>query len=741
MPPHPPCPSEPTDTQPAPADPAALRALLAATAADPWRASLFMRRLTTLRERLGELRAWLADLPRQMRRAWSRRWATALPAAALLLALVAGQARAAAITVDPGGSGCTLEDAITAANTDTLTGSCGAGSGPDTISFANANTNYALDTNYGAALPDITTVVTIQGNGTTTLDAEGAFGVLRVTGGGSLALLNATIIGGSTATNGGGIYVYQSTLSVTSATIGGNSADDRGGGIHASGSTVNGTSVTISGNSAGTGGGIYAVGGSVSLTSATISGNSADDAGGGIAARTSTVSLTSATITGNTAGDRGGGIHASGSTVNGTNVTISSNSADTGGGIYVVGASVSLTSATITGNSAGSGRGGGVYVSVGTVGLTSATVTSNSADDSGGGIHAVSGSSVDLTSTTVSGNTAAFDGGGIAVQGARVTLANTTISGNTAGDDGGGIAVTFGSADLTNATISGNSAADDGGGIYNLQGTVSLTHATVTGNSASAGGGVFAYNSSPYGFNQSTVTFQNSIVAGQAAGPDCAGGTLVSAGYNIESAMSCGFTGTGDQDGVTGAALNLSPLAPNAPGTTSTHALVTGSVALDQIPPGTNGCGTTFTDDQRGVGRPQSVNCDVGAYELAPAPPTPTAVAPTAAEVTHFAAVADPTGRIRITWATAAEVDVAGFRLQRAASASDPWRGVGEFVPARGGAASGAAYTATDAPGVGHFAYRLEVVDAAGAGAPRTHGPVDVVVRAMRAFLPWGWRR
>ncbi len=674
MPLHPPPATDPADHPPPQPDPAALRAHLAATAGDRWRASLFMRRLAALREHLGELRARLAALPRRLRRAWARRWAWALPAAALLLALAAGQAQAAAITVDRTGSGCTLDDAITAANTDMATGSCPAGSGPDTINFQNANTTYSLDTNYGAALPDVTTVVTIQGNGTTTLDAEGAFGVLRVTGGGSLALSNATITGGSTAANGGGIFVDSSTLSLTSTTISGNTAYFRGGGIHAAGSTVNGTSVTISGNSASTGGGLYAVGAVVSLTSATISGNTAD-----------------------------------------------------------------------------TGRGGGIYISVGTLGLTSATISGNSAAGNGGGISAISGASVTLASATVSGNTSGIIGGGIFTGSGRLDLTNTTISGNSAAGSGGGIFAAFGTVSLTNGTISGNTAANNGGGIYVSTGVVSLTHATVTGNSASIGGGVRAFSSYYVGY--STVTFQNSIVAGQAAGTDCSGGNFVSGGYNIESTTSCGFTGTGDQDGVGAGALMLGPLASNPPGTTQTHALGSGSAAQDQIPPGQNGCGTTYTSDQRGVTRPQFTNCDVGAYELEPATPTPpatltplptqtpvatpTAIAPTAAEITHFAAVADPTGRVRVTWETASEVDSAGFRVQRA-SGDGPWIAVGGLVPARGGATGGARYAVADAPGVGAFAYRLEVVDAVAAGAPRIHGPVEAIVRAIRAFLPWG---
>jgi predicted outer membrane repeat protein len=422
--------------------------------------------------------------------------------------------------------------------------------------------------------------------------------------------------------------------------------------------------------------------------------------------------------------------------------------------LQVISGSLGLTNATISGGSATFG--GGIFADSSTVSLTSATISGNSASD-GGGIYA-RGSTVSVTSATISGNSAGDEGGGILSRSRSTTvLANSTLSGNSA-RVGGGLFARSGTASLTNVTVSGNSARDDGGGIFaygyiNLS-TVNLTHATVTGNSAGISGGGFAVSGG------ALVNIQNSIVAVHAAPQDCYGG-LNSLGYNIESGTSCGFTLASDQQSVAPAALDLGPLAPNAPGSTETHAIGAGSAALNQIPPGANGCGTTITTDQRGVARPQLVNCDIGAYELEPATPTPTptstpvptptALAPTAAQVLHFTAETDPTGRIRLTWETASEVDVVGFRLERSPADSPgpqgppsplrplgPWTPAGPLVPARGHATGGAQYAATDAPGVGGFAYRLVVVEAE--GRPATHGPVGAVVRALRAFLPVGWR-
>jgi len=675
-------------------DPSALHAFVAATR-DPWLASLFARRLTTLRERLGELRAWLMSLPRRVRRAWGRRWAMALPAAALVMALAGGPAHANTITVDVGAGGnCSLAEAIGNANNN-ITGQpnadCGMGtvSGADMINFANANGTYLLSTNYGGSpLPAITSPITIQGNGNTTLDAEFDFSVLRVTSGGSLGLSNATITRGF-ALSGGGIFVSGATLSVDSATISGNSASDNGGGIFAeSGSTVNLTDAT------------------------TISSNNAFDNGGGIAALNSSVSLQGATISLNLAGDGGAGIYAYASTVTGTSATISGNrSSASGGGIYATSAS--------------------------TVNLQGTTISGNTANDRGGGIYANSASMVSLQDGTITGNTSGRQGGGIFALIGTVDLTSSTASGNSADSSGGGIYVFGGTANLTNATISGNESGFKGGGIYASSTRMNLVHVTVTGNSAQVGGGGIISTTA------SIVGSQSSIVAGQVAGADCAVegmATLTSGGHNIESATSCGFTGIGDQQNVTAAQLNLGPLAPNPPGTTQTHALGPGSFALDKIPSATNGCGTTITDDQRGISRPQPTGgqCDVGAFELEQASPTPTPGAPTAAQVTRFAAAPDPTGRIRITWETASEVDVVGFRVQRSEQEGGRWNTVGGLIPARGSATGGASYTATDTPGVGAFRYRLEVVEMA--GAPRTYGPVEAIVRTLRAFLPVGWR-
>ena len=75
----------------------------------------------------------LRALPRRVRRALQRKWKHSLAGVALLLAL--GQEPVLAATINVSG-GCSLVNAITAANTDTATGGCPQGSGADTIRSA-----------------------------------------------------------------------------------------------------------------------------------------------------------------------------------------------------------------------------------------------------------------------------------------------------------------------------------------------------------------------------------------------------------------------------------------------------------------------------------------------------------------------------------------------------------------------------------------------------------------------------
>ncbi len=222
--------------------------------------------------------------------------------------------------------------------------------------------------------------------------------------------------------------------------------------------------------------------------------------------------------------------------------------------------------------------------------------------------HILAGNTVEFSGLTIRNGDPGIIfnvGGGILNNGGTLTLTNSTVSGNTAAG-GGGIANEGGTLTLNSSTVSGNTANGVGGGIYNSSGTLTLNNSTVNGNSATAGGGIYR--------GGGTVTLKNTIVANSPTGGDCSG-TITSAGYNLDSDGSCGLSGTGD---VSSGSANLGALALNAPGTTETHALLSGSDAIDAGNPATPGSGgnACLATDQRGVARPQGSTCDIGAFEL-----------------------------------------------------------------------------------------------------------------------------
>lgn len=98
-------------------------------------------------------------------------------------------------------------------------------------------------------------------------------------------------------------------------------------------------------------------------------------------------------------------------------------------------------------------------------------------------------------------------------------------------------------------------------------------------------------------------------------------------------------------------------------------------------------------------------------------------------------------GKVSLSWATGAEIDNAGFNLYRSTSADGQRVRVNNaMISAQAGAASGASYRATDAPGYGTFYYWLE--DVSTGGSATLHGPVKVTLApafrapAYRPVLP-----
>ncbi len=284
---------------------------------------------------------------------------------ALLLEMGAG-AQAANIAVD--GTTCNLADAITAANMDTPTGGCSAGAGDDVLDLDLGGSPFVLT----AQLPDISSNVTINGNGATVSRDAGAleFNVFNINGTNTTSILNdLTITGGNSPVNfGGGLFAgFGTTVEINNCTI----TDNMGGGVlfnNSSNATLRNSLIdNNTGNMAFLldGAGVGIAGGNVDIINTTITRNYnpayISGGGGGIFISDSfgpvTVGITNSTISGNTATARGGGISSEGGglgiDLNLNNVTVTLNSsAGNGGGIYSSYTDIAVSQSLISGNTA-----------------------------------------------------------------------------------------------------------------------------------------------------------------------------------------------------------------------------------------------------------------------------------------------------------------------------------------------------------------------------------------------------
>jgi hypothetical protein len=181
----------------------------------------------------------------------------------------------------------------------------------------------------------------------------------------------------------------------------------------------------------------------------------------------------------------------------------------------------------------------------------------------------------------------------------------------------------MGEAAIERSTISGNSILADGAGTTSATGggiagnKAELTSLTVTGNSASA---AEAFGANLY--LPDSLGVRNTLVSDPEGDAESCFGTLASGGFNLDEDGSCGFTKSSDLVEVVA---GLDPVLRDNGGPTPTHALLTGSIAIDR--------GNSFgaTVDQRGLLRPSDFSevsnkeggdgSDIGAFELqAPAP-------------------------------------------------------------------------------------------------------------------------
>ena len=314
----------------------------------------------------------------------------------------------------------------------------------------------------------------------------------------------------------------------------------------------------------------------VSMSGVTIQHGKSSNFGGGMI-NNGTLTLANSTIAHNT--------------VSGTN--------DWGGGIYNSG-TLTLINSTVANNLSGSSNpfGGGIF-NQGPMTIINSTISGNTTGGAGGGIYNI-GKTATITGSTISGNTAA-NGGGINKAGSPLIVINSTISGNFSTGGGGGIYAASGTADLFNTTVTNNLANSDGVGL-------------------GVGGGVTNASSSTLNFQNSIIALNENVIVtggGNILNLDDCSGTITSQGNSIMFAVDTGYCTANGAPTIVDP--NFGQLQFNG-GLTQTHALLTGSPAIDAGNSGgcTDNLGAILTSDQRGFHRPVGSQCDIGAFEVQP---------------------------------------------------------------------------------------------------------------------------
>ena len=244
-----------------------------------------------------------------------------LPAAIALIILLLPALPAFADTTINVDATCTLAQAIKSANGLTgqsNIGGCEDGTEPSSGEDGRDTIDIGHDTiRLTANLPFITSKVKINGN-SEHISGEDKYEIFTITNGAEVEINDLKIEFGRTATNGGGISVTGSSVSLNNVRMQGNRAA-RGGAIYANSASVTINRGVFLDNVAQNGGAIYA------------------DMSGSASIRTS---LTNVMVYHNTASGAGGGIYITGSNAN---------------------AQTDLRYVTMTRNTATGGNGGGIY--------------------------------------------------------------------------------------------------------------------------------------------------------------------------------------------------------------------------------------------------------------------------------------------------------------------------------------------------------------------------------------------
>ena len=350
---------------------------------------------------------------------------------------------------------CSLREALTAAATDTQSGSkpgeCAAGSGADTIVLG--PNRYLLsrlgndNTNVGGDLDVVGGTVTITGAGPLTrIDAGGIDRALDVLPGAMLTLRNLTVTGGKAPA--------------------GTTGSNAGPGLNGPAGVPGGDSKGGAGAPGAGGGGIRNAG-MLNLINVTLTGNRAGDGGAG--------------GTGSNGGTGGNGVNAAGGNGGESDGGNGGGGGD-GGGVLNAGGTATITGSTFTGNFAGNGGTGGTGANGGAGGTGDANKSGGTGGPCRGGNGGFGGS----------GGAVATDGGTLTISGSDIEHNGTGTGGpgSGCGHGGAGGAGGTGASGGTGGFVFGGSGGGGGhgGGVADIAGALTLTGSTiaadVTGNGA-----------------------------------------------------------------------------------------------------------------------------------------------------------------------------------------------------------------------------------------------------------------
>ena len=489
-----------------------------------------------------------------------RRLAGVLAVASVMLLGWAASAHAATFvvrnTADSGRG--SLRDAITRAD---------ANPSGDAITFSAVGT-----ITLASPLPAVSGQLVIAGPsaGAVTISGDNQVQVLAVAPASNLWLGGVTIADGNAETAGGGIE-NAGNLVVTGVTFDGNVSTDAGGAIMNLGTAAVSDS-TFTYNSSVNGGAAISNGSGATLTigHVTFAHN-----WGQVNVRWSSGAITNSgtlTITDSTFQHNSGGGFGTAAIFNTRHATLS------------------VTATRFIHNVQGNDGGDGAITSAGSLVITDSEFIGNE------GLY---GATVRSTgpSLTVSGSTFLRNvGTGVQNEKGTLTVTRSTFAQNFTDFDVSAIENDAGRAAITNSSLVGIPVRELVATVYNA-GSMQVTASTIVKG--------YVQNDSRES-PRAVTTLVGSILDTRCRGP------FTDGGYNLDAGTTCGFSASGS---VSNTDPMLQPLARNG-GPTETMALSPTSPAVDAIPLGAIGCGTTLVSDQRGVSRPQGAGCDIGAYEL-----------------------------------------------------------------------------------------------------------------------------